>query len=143
MAVTGWGGGRGGRCGGREEEREFVEYQYLKSGTVKTLDLFVRMLNLAALADDIAMLCPHFQNVQPVSSRCQQQQAVPKSPCFCKAFIGFDGSLQNSETSIFFPLVKFKSTERPTQDTREGGSRERMKLNIVSENGGKGLERVF
>lgn len=52
VAVTGWGGGRGGGCGGREEEREreFVEYQYLKSGTVKTLDLFVRMLNLAALA---------------------------------------------------------------------------------------------
>lgn len=92
------------------------------------------------------MLCPHFQNVQPVSSRCQQQQAAPESPCFCKAFIGFDGSLQISETStffFFFYLVEFKSTERATQDIREGGSRERMKLNIVSENGSRGLQRVF
>lgn len=50
VAVTGWGGGRGSRCEGREEEREFVEYQYFKSGTVKTADSFVRMLNLAVLA---------------------------------------------------------------------------------------------
>lgn len=55
-APTGWqsqagvGVGAAGVKGERKREREFVEYQYFKSGTVKTADSFVRMLNLAVLA---------------------------------------------------------------------------------------------
>lgn len=45
--------------------------------------------------------------------------------------------------AFFFKEVEFKPTKRATQDMREGGSRERMKLNIVSEKGSRGLGRVF
>lgn len=44
---------------------------------------------------------------------------------------------------FFCQEVEFKPTKRATQDMREGGSRERMKLNIVSEKRSRELGECF
>lgn len=111
QAGVGWGpvetaGVEGER---QKKKKRQIEYQYLRSGTVVT-PYFVCHNPKSGGPDDVATLSHRWQNVQPVWSRCQRQQAVPGSPGFCWVFKGFDGSLSISQTQnllTFFSLSYF------------------------------------